>query len=190
MINLGDNEKVIREVRKHWFIALTYTLSFLLSAAAPAILFFVLYRFNSFGFSFPEKMGDFRDLFHIGLFFYSIWVLCLWLFFAFRMTNFYLDVWYITDRRILDVEQKNVFNRNEAVLEYEEIQDITIDTRGFFPTLLSFGSIIAQTAGKRREFIIKNATNPEEVRQTIVAQNDKIKKEGAAVRVIADETQR
>lgn len=188
MINLGKDEKVIMEVRKHWFVALTYASSFLLSALAPAILFFVSSHFDFLGLSLPGKIKNFPELLGAGMFFYSVWILCLWLLFAFRMTNFCLDVWYITDRRILDIEQKNVFNRNEAVLEYEEIQDVTIDTRGLFQTLLGFGAIIAQTAGKRREFIIKNASNPEEVRRMIVSQNDKIKKEGAVVRVIADET--
>lgn len=187
MANLKQGESVIMEVRKHWFIVFIYTASFLLSAVAPVFLFFILSRAD---FSLPEKIKNFPNIFYILLFFYFIWLLWLWLMFAFRITNFCLDVWYITDKRILDIEQKNVFNRNEAVLEYEEIQDITIDTRGIFPTMLGYGSIIAQTAGKRREFIMRNATNPEKVRQAIVAQNDKIKKEGSAVRIVANETQK
>ena len=62
-------------------------------------------------------------------------------------TNYYLDLWIITDRRIIYVDQKSFFNRNVSMFRLERLQDIEIKTVGLLQTFLNYGSLSAQTAG-------------------------------------------
>ena len=62
-------------------------------------------------------------------------------------THYYLDLWIITDRRIILVDQIHFFNRNVSIFRLERMQDIEFYVKGIIPTLLNFGTLKAQTAG-------------------------------------------
>jgi hypothetical protein len=62
-------------------------------------------------------------------------------------THYYLDLWIITDRRIIVVDQIHFFNRNVSMFRLERLQDIEFKINGVIPTLLNFGTVQAQTAG-------------------------------------------
>ncbi len=62
-------------------------------------------------------------------------------------TNYYLDLWIITDRRIVVVEQLSFFNRNISMFRIERLQDIEVRTTGLLQTFLNYGTLAAQTAG-------------------------------------------
>ncbi len=104
---------------------------------------------------------------HLRIFLYLLWFLALWVGFFVAWTDYYLDVWQVTDRRIIDVEQKGLFHRDEASVRFENIQDITIDTRGFLATIFDFGDLRVQSAGERREFIIQNVAHPQAMKLRI-----------------------
>ena len=88
-------------------------------------------------------------------------------------TDYYLDVWMVTDKRIIDIEQKSFFHRQTSVFRIERIQDITIETRGIIATLLNFGDIHVQTAGESQEFIMRGIANPKYMRRIILRQQDR-----------------
>ena len=109
----------------------------------------------------------------LGLFVYTLWILLLWMFVFVEWTDYYLDVWYVTNKRIVDVEQKGVFYREVSSLHYGKIQDITVETRGIIPTFLGFGDIHVQTAGEDREIILKMAARPDDVKRIISNQTER-----------------
>ncbi len=111
---------------------------------------------------------------NLGVFFYLLWLLAMWVGFFSAWTDYYLDVWQVTDQRIIDIEQKGFFSRDEATIRFENIQDITIDTHGFFATIFDFGDLRVQSAGERREFVIENATHPEAMKKKIQALQDRV----------------
>lgn len=107
------------------------------------------------------------------VFVYAVWLLALWGFFAIQWTNFYLDVWYVTQKRIIDVEQKGIFHREISNLRFDKIQDISIEVTGFIATMLNFGDIHVQTAAEdSSDFFMKDARNPERVRKIIFSQHN------------------
>lgn len=182
MIKIEDGEKIIFEGRKHWFIPFTYAFSFFISAALiPVILLFAK---NWFLDSNVINITYNLRLFYLLLFFCFIWILFAWVFLFISLTNYYLDVWYVTNKRLVDIDQKGLFVRDEAVLRLENIQDVAIISKGIIQTLLNFGNIRAQTSGEKREFIMKNIANPEKMKEIIVAQQSKIKERAVSVRVV------
>jgi hypothetical protein len=71
-----------------------------------------------------------------------------------------LDVWIITSKKIIDVEQHSLFRREISIMNLEKIQDITFEIRGFIPTLFNYGDIKVQTAGAVGSFLIRGVPNP------------------------------
>ncbi len=61
-------------------------------------------------------------------------------------THYYLDLWVITDRRIIVIDQIHFFNRKVSSFRLERLQDIKVRISGILPTLLNYGTIRAQTA--------------------------------------------
>jgi hypothetical protein len=58
--------------------------------------------------------------------------------------DYYFDVWIITNERIINIEQKNLFIRTTSEVTLTRVQDVTATIGGFFPTLLDFGDVLVQ----------------------------------------------
>ena len=160
---LSSDEKIIFKIRKHWLTITISALGFLGLAVVPLIIDSTVgFNLSFLPITFSESVKT-----HISAFFYLLWLLAMWVGFFSAWTDYYLDVWQVTDRRIIDIEQKGFFSRDEAMIRFENIQDITIDTHGFFATVFDFGDLRVQSAGERREFIIKNAAHPEAMKKKI-----------------------
>jgi hypothetical protein len=157
MITIEPGEQIVAVVRKHWFIIVSKALGFVVLAFLPAVAHSFI-GLNSSMFSF----------------FYGTFLLFLWVMFFTVWTDYYLDVLYITDKRVVDIEQKGFFLRDIATLRFEGIQDVTIVTVGVIPTMLGFGTLTLQTAAEDREFIIKDIADPEGIRALILSLNDKV----------------
>lgn len=143
-IQLENNERVLKTVRQHWFIITTELIAVLVAAIAPFI-------FSGFLLTIPlggEAMAI-ASLVSTALlvFMSAAWILLCFLAAATIWTHYYLDIWIITDRRIILVDQKGFFNRNVSVFRLERLQDIEYYVSGIIATLLNYGTIKAQTAG-------------------------------------------
>ncbi len=168
MLNLETEEKIILEVRKHWIVFLGNVLGFFLSVCFPVVLYFLAENFLPS--NFLKIFLEYKDLL---VFVYSIWLLFIWIFFFMQWTNYYLDVWYVTEKRIIDVDQKGIFHREISNLRFDKIQDISIEVKGFIATMLNFGDIEVQTAAEdSSEFKMRNANNPEMVRKVVFSQHN------------------
>jgi uncharacterized membrane protein YdbT with pleckstrin-like domain len=74
----------------------------------------------------------------------------------------------VTDKRIIDVEQKQIFDRDITNLRFDKIQDVKVDIHGLIPTMLDFGTVEVQTASEDEgDFIMQNVRDPDRVRQII-----------------------
>ena len=168
MIHFDKNEEVIYEVRKHWFVFFTQAFFLILGAVAPFFLYLTARLFFL-----SETFQITYDWFLVVIFFYSLWVLSLWIVFFLEWTNYYLDVWYITDKRIIDVEQKGMFNREISNLRFDRIQDVTVKVEGVLATFLRYGDIKVQTAAESsQDFFMHYAAKPDLVKKIIFNQHN------------------
>lgn len=166
ILKLEEGEKIIKEVRRHLFVFYLETFGVFIAAIAP--LLFVSY-IDSFLDRFILDRG--ASLFGA---LYFLWLLICWIYFFIRWTDYYLDVWIITDRRIFDIEQKGLFHRNVSAFRLDRIQDITVEVEGVIATLLKFGDVRIHTAGEHKDIIIKTAANPIEVKNTVMEAQRKL----------------
>lgn len=182
MLNLDPGESVILEVRKHWIVFVAYGFSMCVAAIAPLIIYELVVQFFSTQLSLE---GNMSSLVKLG---YCIWLLFLWMGFFVQWTIFYLDVWYITEKRIIDVEQQGLFHREISSLRFDKIQDITINVRGVIATFLNFGDVKVQTAAEDSgSFTMTVAANPEQIRKIVFAHHNKAAEKPHQVSVVTHE---
>lgn len=180
MISLESDEIIHIRVRKHWLVVAAQALSQVLIALLPLVLVDMVRN----GVSTIPFVGAVENPAALGVFLYALWLLVLWMIFALDWTDYYLDVWYVTNRRLIDVEQKGMFHRNEAIVRLEDIQDVTVVVDGLLATLLGYGDIVVQSAAAEREFVIRHAAKPELVKQKILELQREVRAEPARVVVV------
>lgn len=177
MIKLAKDEFVVEVIRKHWFPPLVHTISISFLFIIPIVGIFLLLGVSiptgidrSFTLSLSFLFANTSYIF-FGI---SFWGLFLWLRFFTFWTDYHLDGWIITNKRVVDIEQRGFFRRNIASFRLERLQDVNTVVNGIIATFLNFGDIHVQTAGSEREFVLKYAQNPGHVKQVIMNQHDEI----------------
>jgi len=143
-IQLEPDEEVLIMVRKHWFVIMAELFGTFVMLLIP---FFIMIGLLIF----PETLAAFN----ISLVKYTAviaFVTAGWLVLTLMAgytiwTHYYLDLWIITDRRIISIDQIRFFNRNVSIFRLERLQDIEFTINGLIPTFFNFGSLRAQTAG-------------------------------------------
>ena len=158
--NPRPGEYIIIFVHRHWIVLLWATLRFLVLALLP-ILFVFAYSLQG-----AIDWSGFTGL--ILILGSSIYYLFIWLMLFNNLLDHFLDIWIVTNERIINIEQLNLFSRNVAEKQLDKMQDITVITHGFLPTLFNYGDVYIQTAGSVERFIFKQVGNPKRISTTIM----------------------
>lgn len=154
------DETIILVLRRHWLILVIRFLPMLLFAIG-------IIAFNLLiGQAVVSFLLDFDLVFLklINLFL----LMFLWLGIFIIWIDYYLDIWIVTDQRIINIEQLGLFRREVSELEHGKIQDVTSEIKGLVPTLLKYGYIYIQTAGEKERFVFKQIKDPVRVRNIIM----------------------
>ena len=143
-IKLEPDEQVLATVRKHWFIIAAELFGVVLLLILPFVGLILLAIFQGFFASAAIDLLAYTNVVAFGI---AAWLLLTLLGGFTIWTHYYLDLWVVTDRRIILVDQVHFFSRNVSVFRLERMQDIEYSIKGIIPTLLNFGTLKAQTAG-------------------------------------------
>lgn len=158
--NALPDEKVVLFLRRHWIEVLRIFLSTAGLLLLPIVIGVVLGIGNPAIFS-HVFLGP---VFTVTLVAYLLIVLVLTFT---NLTDYWLDVWIVTNERIINTEQHGLFNRVVSEVYLHQIQDITSEQKGFLGTFLTFGDVFIQTAAERERFQFKNIDNPDDVKIAI-----------------------
>jgi membrane protein YdbS with pleckstrin-like domain len=157
--HLDKDEYVIHESRRSWFVIWARTTVLVFSILIPIILLSILSAVSAINFG--ENEGA---LFMVIV---LTWAFIVWNFIFVAWTDHYLDILVITNKHLIDIEQKGIFSRDIAVLQISKIQDINTEINGFIQTVLGYGNLNIQSAGYEKEFKLVNVDNPDLVRSKI-----------------------
>jgi hypothetical protein len=94
--------------------------------------------------------------------------LFLWLYLFLVWIDVYFDVWIVTNERIVNVEQKDLFTRRTSELRFSRVQDVTSEVEGVIPSILNYGDVYVQTAGEQARFIFHNVPNPVAIKDLVM----------------------
>jgi len=158
LASLKEEETIEAVVRHHWF---TFMPSFIKIIILPLALFVLIYMFG---------FMSFLTLLNSVIFSYlALIIFLIWLAFSFyHWFIWYFDVGILTNQRIIVIDQKGLFEKSVSGAELDKIQDVTVNIKGLAPTLLGYGSLIAQTAGEMPNLIIKDTAHPAEIQRKIL----------------------
>ncbi len=158
--NRQKGENLVLFLRRHFIIIFGHWLFYIFLALIPVgFYFFIEYQF-------PNLLTT-ESTYAFLLLLASIYYLFILLFFYHAFVDYHLDVWIVTTKRIINIEQKGLFNRFISEHELEKIQDVTAEQKGVLATFLSFGNVLVQTAGEVPMFIFRQVDNPFEVAKQI-----------------------
>lgn len=129
------DEKVILILRKHWFILawpfFKGALFITIAALLPTIGKMGFYIFNSV---------------YVSVI-YFIWIIFWANYLVYEYLNWYRDQYIITDKRVINVDQRSLFKRRVSEVELDKIQDIIHEINGVNATTFNFGDVIIASAG-------------------------------------------
>lgn len=159
------DEKIIRILHRDIFIAFKKVVLFIVLLALPILVMLVV------GESFSSiEEGSVISI--IIILSFSIYLLFIWLLFFFSIIDYLLDVWVITDKRIIDVRQNGFFSRTISEQMLSKVQDISSDIHGFFPTVFKYGNLTVQTAAENNKIYFEEISDPETVRNLLIRMCD------------------
>lgn len=169
-IKLEENEQILRIVRKHWWIICTNVAATVFFALLPLLLLLAagwwIPAIDVYELIVQPYLAEF-------VFGYLLWLLVNWMAIANFWTDHYLDLWAITNRRIVSIDQRGFFRRFLSSFRLERLQDMNISVSGVIPTLLNFGTIEAQTAGgSNEEFKTEKMPDPRGLKALIIRAAD------------------
>lgn len=175
MIKLLDGEKIILVKRRHWLVIAIEGAVIFLIACVPVGATLLVYWY------FPVVALAMEPYWIFIIFFLAAWVEFSWMLFFIFWTNYYLDVFLVTNKRIIDIEQISLFVRDTAELRLENIQDIKVEVVGLVQSIFKMGNLHIQTASQHKEVLFANIPGPDEVKHVISQSYDQTLKRGAGV---------
>lgn len=98
----------------------------------------------------------------------SAYLLLITVFFHALFVDYYLDIWVVTNDRIIDIQQSGLFKHTVSELDLKQVQDVTSETVGVFGTFFNYGTVGIQTAGAKQRFDFQNIAKPHEIRGEIL----------------------
>lgn len=165
-------EEILLIIRRHWFdILKQFFLIFLM----------ILILIGSYSYLPPlfPGLNDNAILNGVFVFMENFFAMLIWILFFLIWIDYYFDVWVITNKRVVDVQQNGLFSREVSELQIEKIQDITTEVHGVIPTFLNYGNVYIQTAGERERFVFANVPDPYHIKDMIMKLQKQIEQEEA-----------
>ena len=167
-IELEPGERVIKAVRKHWFMLLVELIPLALLAWFPTLfgpfMSFILHAIPQSPGIASFSIGDSPFIRLV----YGLWLIVLWSAAFNTITRYYLNEWIITTTRIIEIHQYGYFSREVSSLLLVKVQDVSIDVDGIFGTLLGFGQLGVQSAGTVDHFTMDDIPDPNGLRDLIM----------------------
>jgi uncharacterized membrane protein YdbT with pleckstrin-like domain len=74
----------------------------------------------------------------------------------------------ITDRSLVQVMQKTLFNRKVSRLSFSNVEDVSEEQRGIIASIFGYGTLMVQTAGERDNFNFTLCPNPSRLADRII----------------------
>ncbi len=152
-LNLGDEEFVIRSVKKH-IGGQIKVIGIAALAILITVLFLIVYPlFFAKDFSSPDYLLVF--LFGVGIILLAL-ILC-----SISLTVRKNNRFFLTNKSIIQQTQTTLFAKSQKAVGLGNIEDISFDEKGFAETLFGFGSIcVISDQGKQTTYKFENVANP------------------------------
>lgn len=157
-------EKIFLLIRRHWVVFATLAF-FIFIMSLPLIALGVYWLIS------PEVFAG--NLGNFIIIFASVYALIILGLCLYGFVNYYLDVYIITNERLVDIKQNGFFRREIAEVHFRQVQDVEAKVEGFLGTMLHYGNVYIQTAGERENFVLEDIPHPYTISKKIAELHQK-----------------
>lgn len=137
-LNLHVNERIELIVRHHWAGFLSTAVLVVGMGLFPAFIVFAV------NLAFGPSIDDYMSIIAIALTGYYLFLLT---FMFGSWINFYYDIIFITNERIINVQQEGLLDRKTSELNLKQVQNVSADLDGFLQSFFNYGMLVVETAG-------------------------------------------
>lgn len=145
---LKDNEKIVMTLHRHWIILIFHFLYFL-------ALFLSSWILISYQYVIIDIIGS--SLYWWGI---SLYWLIFLTFILINWINDELDIFIITDSRVISIEQISALSRTVTECSLDRVQEVNAHTAGIFQTIFGFWDVHIHTASETSNMIVNYAPDP------------------------------
>lgn len=168
MDHLGDDEHVICDIRRHPF-----GLIILYAASAFLLLFFVL----AIVFFLPNLTSMSSSTYGAASIIFIVLLALLGISLFIATAVYRESRLIVTNKDITQIIQYGLFNRKMSQLSLANVEDVTSDQDGIFPTYVNYGTLKVETAGEQANFHFIFCPNPGAVASAILEAREKFLEE-------------
>ena len=158
-IGQQENEVILLIIHRHWFNILVQFLGII-------FILLVMLVGSIFLTAFSIDVTQFVNA-KLFAFILNTLIIFLWMFSFFIWIDAWFDVWIVTNRRVINIEQRGLFVREISELEMAKVQDVTSEVIGILPSVLNYGNVYIQTAGEQEHFEFHQVPDPSGVKDMI-----------------------
>jgi len=97
-----------------------------------------------------------------------VWIAIGALAFFYEIMNWYLDAWLVTNQGVLDIQWNSFFDKSSTRIEYQTIEGITYEIKGFWGTIMNFGDITIERTGSGTIIRLERVASPKKVEQEVL----------------------
>ncbi len=160
IIRPHEGEVVKMLVRRHWLVFGSMMLTLFIIFVLPIIVLLII------GVYFPViYLGITGTVIITFIFAYILFLLAG---FLLGYIKYYFDIVIVTNKRIIDIEQRGFFDRNIEELELLHIENITAHVKGAIRTFFDFGDVEVETAAESPNFNFETIPHPQEFSRKVM----------------------
>lgn len=153
-----DDDKVVLFVRKHWIKYLVVSIVSLLLFSIPLVAI-IIYLLNK---PVVDPMTTEIVTVSIGVYLLIVMGLILQAF-----VDFYLDMFIITEDKIIFVRQNGFFNQQIDESHIAEISEVGVDIKGIINSVVGCGDVVVHMGNDEAILTIDDIQHPEKVAKEI-----------------------
>ena len=156
-----DDEVVLAVFHKHW-----------ISFVKPMLLFLPFFIVSLVVLFYQQNIGNGFLLFGFIIFLASVSYL------GHNFLIWWWDIYILTDKRVIDFDQKTIFHKVVSEADLNNIQDTTYEIKGLWQTVFNYGQVNILTASSGDNIDFEDVAHPQTVQDMISAAKDKMIREG------------
>ncbi|MCX6781365.1 MAG: hypothetical protein NT003_04630 [Candidatus Magasanikbacteria bacterium] len=161
VIKQKSYEKIVFIIREHWLTYVPTAIMMLILAMLPVALYYVTITTN------PTFFDDLYQRTFLILVL-SMYELSIALFFYSSFLMYYLNMLIVTNDRLIEIKQNNLFSRLVSEMDLYKIQDSSSEINGIIPTIFDYGKLTIETAGELSNFTFTAVPRVNEVRRRLI----------------------
>lgn len=151
--NKREDEEIIICLKRHPLFMLK-GIKLILGIILAVVCAFIVFRLGAMSWS---------NFLYVSIILIIIGVIILF-YYLFLWNN---DLIILTNYRIVDIDQHELFHRTVTETDLDNIQETTHKIHGLFNTIFGYGEVIIQTAGPAHNIILENIPKPSLVQHQI-----------------------